>query len=189
MKIVKDQINLLPIEEKRDSPFLKNGYLLGIVVLLGWIAAFGVQFKREWDVKQELVSLTEQKQKLFPELSRLEKEFGPASDLAKKRQKEALVEDFLTERVLWSEVFKQFSRLVPKGLWFDNLEGSSSGKTEIKIKGGALNYSALSQFMLSLEASGYFINPQLRFAQKVTVKGRDLVNYEILCETKRKAVK
>ena len=94
--------------------------------------------------------------------------------------KAALVNRLLGDRVLWSEVFKQFSLLVPKGLWFDSLEGSSAGKAEIRLRGGSFNYVSVAEFMLAMEKSGYFEKPQLMFAQKSMVQGQEVVGFEIV---------
>jgi len=101
------------------------------------------------------------------------------------QQQAALINSLLQERVLWSEVFKQFSFIVPKGLWFDNLEGNTDGRAEIKIKGGAFNYLSVAEFMLSMEKSAFFEKPQLVYAQKAVVQGQDVIGFEILCIIKR----
>jgi Tfp pilus assembly protein PilN len=90
--------------------------------------------------------------------------------------------------VLWSEVFKQLSLIVPKGLWFDYLEGIADGTTRIKIKGGAFSYLSIADFMLSMEKSGYFERSQLSYAQKVLVQGQDVVGFEIICGMKKEQV-
>jgi Tfp pilus assembly protein PilN len=100
-------------------------------------------------------------------------------------ERAAVILGILGDRVLWSEVFVQFSRIVPKGLWFDNLEGSATGTAEVRIKGGALSYLAIAEFMLSMEKSNYFEKPQLVYAQKAVVQGQEIVGYEIIAAIKR----
>ena len=100
-------------------------------------------------------------------------------------EKAWLIQSILSERVLWSEVFKQFSLIVPRGLWFDSLEGNSTGKAEMKIRGGAFSYRTVSEFMLAMEKSPYFEKPQLLSAQKVMVQGQETVGFEIVCGVKK----
>jgi Tfp pilus assembly protein PilN len=185
MKRAKDYINLLPRKEKAPYPVMAT---IVFLFVLSWIAVFGLQLKRAWDLRDELGPLAAQNQMLQQELALMKKELGPASAFGVTQEKGALIRDLLTQRVLWSDVFKQFSVIVPPGVWFDSLEGNSTGRTEIKIRGGAVNYLTLGQFMTVLEKSGYFRAPQLRYAQKAVVKGREIVNYEITCEIKRESV-
>ena len=86
-----------------------------------------------------------------------------------------------THRVLWSEVFKQFSRIVPGGMWFDNLEGSVAERAEIRIMGGAFNYLSVAEFMLAIEDSAYFDKPQLLYAKRAMVQGQEVIGFEIVC--------
>jgi hypothetical protein len=111
----------------------------------------------------------------------LRKELAVVSPTGMTKDKASLIQDILKERVEWSAVFKHLSVIVPKGLWFDYLEGIADGKAEIKIKGGAFNYFSISDLMLTMERSGYFENPQLSYAQKVIVQGQDVVGFEIIC--------
>jgi hypothetical protein len=70
-------------------------------------------------------------------------------------------------------------------LWFDSLEGTASERAEIRIRGGAFNYLSVAEFMLVMEKSGYFENPQLAYAQKAVVQGQDVIGFEIICGIKR----
>lgn len=185
MRIEKDYINLLPRKEKKPFPLVKASSLVVLLFAFAWLAAFGLQVKRALELKKELGSLTAQKQMLQQVLVSHQKELGPAAVFGATEEQSALIRNLLVERVLWSEVFKQFSLIVPSGVWFDTLEGNSSGRTEIKIMGGAVNYPTMGQFMTAMEKSGYFANPQLRSARKAVVKGREVVAFQITCETKR----
>ena len=178
MKTVKDYINLLPPKEKGPSLFTNRGIAPALLFALIWLGLFGWQAKQQWDLKNRLAPLTAQKLALQQQADVLRKELGITAT-SSGGNNAALIQSLLEERVLWSEVFKQFSLLVPKGLWFDSLEGSTSGKAEIKIKGGAFNYLSIAAFMLSMEKSGYFSNPQLYYAQKTMAQGQEVVGFEI----------
>jgi hypothetical protein len=187
MKMVKDYINLLPREEKRAADPGGTTKVLLIIFVLAWGGAFGWQGKQAWDVKEHMKSLAWKKQALLQQLEAMYKELGitaPAG-AGMGQQRSAIIYTLLGERVLWSEVFKQFSRTVPKGLWFDNLEGSTAGRAEIKIKGGAFNYLSVAEFMLAMEKSNYFERPQLLYAQKNVVQGQDVIGFEIICGIKK----
>lgn len=184
MKAVKDYINLLPRKEKESTPFATWGVLLILLFMLVWLGLFGWQIKQQMDLKKKLAALTAQRQSLREQGDILRKELGiPAGSNA--LGKAALIQSLLEERVVWSSVFQQFSRIVPKGLWFDSLEGSAAGKGEIKIRGAAFSYGAITEFMVSMEKTGYFELPQLSYAQKAVIQGQDVVGFEIISGMKK----
>ncbi len=185
MKMVKDYINLLPREDTRAAGSGGTTKLLVTIFVLGWGAAFGWQGKLAWDLQEHLTTIAWKKYALVQQRDAMYKELGITAPVGMVQQKSALITTLLGERVLWSEVFKQFSRTVPKGLWFDNLEGSTTGRAEIKIKGGAFNYLSVAEFMLAMEKSNYFEHPQLLYAQKNIVQGQDVIGFEIVCGIKK----
>lgn len=185
MKPVKDYINLLPREEKKPFSFEKRGILLALLFVLVWLGLFGLQVREYRLFQKRFAALSAQRQNLQSQEDSLQKVLAAVSPKGMTRDKAALIQDILHERVLWSEVFKQFSRIVPSGLWFDYLEGIADGKAQIKIRGGAFSYVTIADFMASMEKSGYFVSPQLSYAQKSVVQGQDIVGFEIICDLKK----
>ncbi len=185
MKPIKDYINLLPQEEKKPSPFATWGVFLALLFILAWMGLFGRQVWQYRLLQNRNTILSSQKQALLLQTEALRRELAIVSPSGMTRDKAALIQDILQERVLWSEVFKQLSRIVPTGLWFDYLEGIADGKAQIKIKGGAFSYLSIADFMVSMEKSGYFEQPQLSYAQKAVVQGQDMVGFEIICGMKK----
>jgi Tfp pilus assembly protein PilN len=180
MKPAKDYINLLPQREKGPAIVTNRGYLIAILFIMIWVGLFGWQAKQQWDLKRRLAPLGVQQQALQQQADAMRKELGITSPGATSPEKAALIQTLLEERVLWSEVFKQFSFLVPKGLWFDSLEGNTAGNTaELRLRGGAYSYRTIAEFMLSMEKSGYFNNPRLSFARNTVVQGQEIVNFEV----------
>ncbi len=185
-KLEKDYINLLPRETKRTFSAANTWQLVTILFVLCWLVVFGLQLKQRWGLQAKLSALTAKKQALSREVASIRTELGVTVAPGSTPEKAALIQSLLKERVQWSEVFKQFSRVVPRGLWFDNLEGSTAGKAEIRIRGGSFNYQTIADFMLAMEQSSYFEKPQLLFAQKSVIQGRDVIGFEIICGVKRK---
>ncbi len=159
--------------------------MLAILFTAVWLALFGWQLKQTLDLRPRLDALTAKRQALQQQLTDLNKELGITVAPGTSPEKASLIQSILSERVLWSEVFKQFSLMVPKGLWFDSLEGSSEGKAQIKIRGGAFTYASVAEFMLAAEKSPNFEKPQLVYAQKTTVQGRDVIAFEIVFGIKK----
>ncbi|HYA86644.1 MAG TPA: PilN domain-containing protein [Nitrospirota bacterium] len=185
MKTAKEYINLLPTNKKK--PALTSGPWLvaGTLFVLVWLVLFGLKAKQWIDLQARLDSLMPQKQFLEQQAAALRAELGLTTAAGGTSEQAALIQSLLKERVLWSEVFQQFSRIIPRGIWFDSLEGSSVGEAEIKIRGGALTYRLISDFMLAMEQTGYFEKPELVFAQKSILQGRDIVGFEIHCGVKK----
>ena len=185
MKKTKDYINLLPLEEKRPRRAFGKAAIASGAFALVWLIVFGLQAKQVMDLRSRAAALTIKKQTLQDQLARIYKDLGIALPPGTSPEKAWLIQNILSERVLWSEVFRQFSMIVPKGMWFDSLEGSSAGKAEIKIRGGTFNYQTVAEFMLAMEKTPYFAKPQLIFAQKAVLQGRETVGFEIICGIKK----
>jgi Tfp pilus assembly protein PilN len=184
MPSVKDYINLLPREEIKPSLVMSRGGLLAILFTLVWLGLFGWQVYRQWEVDRRLAALLGQRQALRQQADVVIKELGIAA-AGSTPERAALVKSLLDDRVLWSEVFKQFSQIVPRGLWFDGLEGNTAGKVEIRIKGGAFTYLAVAEFISAMDKTGYFANPQLSYAQKALVQGQEVIGFEIISGIKK----
>ncbi len=184
MKPATDYVNLLPREEKKPTQPPGFTSIVIIVFVLVWIVLFGLKLKQRWDLKAKLDSVTAQKKTVEGQVAAIRAQLGITAPGANP-DRAALIQNLLKERVLWSEVFKQFSRIIPRGVWFDSLDGNSVGKAEIKIKGGSFNYVSVSDFMLAMEQSEYFSKPQLLYAQKTVVHGHDVIAFEIICGIKK----
>ena len=185
MKTAKEYINLLPSKEKKPTKTLSPWPVAGTLFILVWLVLFGLKAKQWMDLQGRLESLMPQKRILEQQVVSIRDELGLTTTSGANPEQASLIQSLLKERVLWSDVFQQFSRIIPHGVWFDSLEGSSVGEAEIKIRGGAFNYRLISDFMLAMEQTGYFENPELVFAQKSTVQGRDVVEFEIHCGVKK----
>ena len=143
MPSIKDYINLLPPEANKPSLVMGRGGLVVMLFTLVWLGLFGSQVKRHYEVDDRLATLVGQRQALQQQASVMLKESG-LTTAGSSPERAVLIQSLLDERVLWSEVFKQFSQIVPRGLWFDGLEGNTTGKVEIRIRGGALTYLAVA---------------------------------------------
>jgi Tfp pilus assembly protein PilN len=186
MSSVKDYINLLPHKANKPALVVNRWGLAAIVVTLVWLGLFGWQMKRHAEADHRLAAVQGQQQALQQQANVVLKELGLTAAAGSSAERAALVQTLLDDRVLWSEVFKQFSQIVPKGLWFDGLEGTTTGKVEIRIKGGAFTYLAVAEFMTAMERSGYFANPQLSYAQKIMVQDQEIIGFEIISGIRKK---
>lgn len=182
----REYINLLPADSAGARWVPGEGTVLAVLFAAGWAAVFGWQAAQMFRLQGQVDALEAKKAPLAQQLAMVRQQLGiTAPEGQMNPERAAVVMGILGERVLWSEVFVQFSRIVPKGLWFDTLEGSATGNAEVRIKGGALGYLAIAEFMMAMEQSRYFEKPQLVYAQKAVVQGQEIVGYEIVAVISR----
>ncbi len=185
MKPAKDYINLLPREKKKEhGPW--GPWLAALAVFVfAWGIVLGLTLRQRSELQDRLDAVLAQKKNLEQQLASVRAGLGLTAVQGASPERAALIQKLLSERVLWSKVFLQFSRIVPKGLWFDSLEGKTDGNAQITIRGGAFSYLTISEFMLAMEKSDYFEKPQLYSAQKSSFQGQDYVSFEIACGVKK----
>jgi len=185
MTTVKEYINLLPVIETKPARFMNAWSIGSLLFMLIWLLLLGLKAMQWRDLQTRRNSLEPQKKMLEQQLTSIREELGLTAVPGKDPETTTLIQNLLKERVLWSEVFHQFSQIIPHGVWFDSLEGSAGDTAEIRIRGGAFNYRLISDFMLGMEQSGYFVKPELLAAQKAAVQGHDVVGFDIRCGLKR----
>lgn len=61
----------------------------------------------------------------------------------------------------WGEVLNELRTLTPGNMWFEEFKVDSV-KSEMLVKGGALDYGAVAYFQRNLEHSEFFAQPQLK---------------------------
>jgi Tfp pilus assembly protein PilN len=181
MSMTKDYINLLPKRKKQRLPRAGRWTLSALLFVLAWSLVLGVEGIELYRFRSKAAALETTKQARLQELNLLYKELGIIGSEEMSRETSAIITSLMSERVLWSRVFREFSRIVPQGLWFDSVEGTAAERAEIKIRGAAFSYLTISEFLRSMETTGFFRSPQLMFAQKAVHQGHDVIAFEILC--------
>jgi Tfp pilus assembly protein PilN len=79
----------------------------------------------------------------------------------------------------WGQILNELRTLTPGSLWFEDFKVDST-KSEISIKGGALDYGAVAYFQRNLEHSEFFAGPQLRRTEAQVSNGRtSYVQFEL----------
>jgi Tfp pilus assembly protein PilN len=79
----------------------------------------------------------------------------------------------------WGQILNELRTLTPGSLWFEDFKVDST-RSEISIKGGALDYGAVAYFQRNLEHSEFFAGPQLRRTEAQVSNGRtSYVQFEL----------
>jgi len=109
------------------------------------------------------------------------------------------VKGLLKDRILWSEVFREASLILPPNVWLTSIDatepvpavsgGSPSGARpsqategkQIKFTGFAKSYAAVTQFISALERSDKFTEVALVYSQKNDASDSEQASFEIAC--------
>ncbi|MEB3195798.1 MAG: PilN domain-containing protein [Candidatus Sericytochromatia bacterium] len=71
----------------------------------------------------------------------------------------------------WGAILNELRTLTPGNMWFEEFRVDSA-KSELLLKGGALDYGAVAYFQRNLEHSEYFSGPTLRRTENLPAEGR-----------------
>lgn len=201
---MKTSINLVAeiLERERfpvEKLLLPGSLFLPLVILL---LASAWEALNARALSQQLSQLTVQRDALTNEVIRLTQEitsFERQETIERQEAEKKLtaVKGLLKDRVLWSEVFREVSFVVPPGVWLTSIEtvepgspigdGGSSGARpaqtlegkQVKFIGFAKSNAAMTQFISALERSEHFMEIALIYAQRSDEPGSQQVNFEI----------
>ncbi|MEB3329270.1 MAG: PilN domain-containing protein [Candidatus Sericytochromatia bacterium] len=186
-------INLLP-EELRDSggsassgggPEIDREALVPIAIGVGvalLLFATPTVLRSAW-FEPTAVELAERESEVQAEIDKYNTSLkdlqaqGDRREMLKKQY--ATLQSVAGVAPSWGQILNELRTLTPGSLWFEDFK-VDSGKSEISIKGGALDYGAVAYFQRNLEHSEYFAGPQLRRTQAQVSSGRtSYVQFEL----------
>ncbi len=123
------RVNYIPLKARPKRPS-KAPYLLAVMVYVFAMFFLGakigkvMQFKREAKGKRDFLSvLTSNLGKNVPALAKLENMTAEGNNLIRRG---SILQDLNTANIDWAGVLYEFSRAVPEGLWFEELELNSA---------------------------------------------------------------
>ncbi|TAK07769.1 MAG: hypothetical protein EPO39_05860 [Candidatus Manganitrophaceae bacterium] len=164
---MKEHINLFQpdlLEGTLKAKTPKKKQLLGtsaVVFLLLFIVVFYIQDgKKQILLKREVDAILQQRQQLEQQMASL----GVLSGEKNGAGRLLTVEAILKERIAWSRVLVEVSRVVPEGVWITALENSA--EKGVRLDGFALSYPKVTDLMSSLEVSPLFQDVLLDFSRQ-----------------------
>jgi Tfp pilus assembly protein PilN len=163
-----------------------GGVVLLTVLSLGYVWKVSV-------LKKEVRDLTVQRDKTQQELARLNGDIGKLTKESQAgqeitAQQLAAMKDLLKNRILWSDVVREVSFLVPDGVWLTRVESTdsksvgllpSSAEAGLRFVGVAQSQSAVNHFISALERSPSYGYVSLVYAQKGSGEGVQGMNFEL----------
>ena len=171
--------------------------VLGFGAILGWYL-WELRSERVLDV--QIQYLTTDRARLQKEMQVLTNEISAATRLTSPEpsvlvQQLEAVRSLLKTRILWSEVLRHVSFLVPEGVYLTRVESSQSKATdasspsrarEIRMVGFAQSLTKITYLLAELEASEYFTDIGLVYAQKSSEPSGSRVKFELVGSVRKK---
>ncbi|HUK55940.1 MAG TPA: PilN domain-containing protein [Nitrospiria bacterium] len=194
---MKSYINLIAPEILfEEKPFSFKQRAIPVSVATGAVVLVVFSLGYWWKVstmKKEVQELTIQRDKTQQELARLNGEIASLSAGAQAGQgvaaeQLAAMRDLLKNRILWSDVVREVSLLVPDDVWLTRLESTDSKSggfmppsTEagLHFAGMAQSQAAINRFIAALEHSPRYGYVSLIYAQKEPGEGAQGMSFEL----------
>ncbi|HTN44363.1 MAG TPA: PilN domain-containing protein [Nitrospiria bacterium] len=194
---MKSHINLIAAEillGEKPFSFKQKAGPMGVAAGVFFLGVFSLGLLwKESLLKKDVRDLTVQRDKTQLELTRLNEEVG---GLAKETQagqeitaqQLAAMKDLLKNRILWSNVLRETSYLVPEGVWLTRMESTdpksgglmpvSATENGLRFVGVAQSQAAINRFISALERSPHYGYVALVYAEKGSA-GAQGMNFEL----------
>lgn len=134
--------------------------LSSFICLVLYATSLQLSFKLQ-TTRLKHLSIEEQAQ-----TERINQMLSEVKKLEKDRNRIMFIRSVLGKKTYWSEVFREFSHLIPEGLW---LTGFTSvyveGARRLVLKGEATSANKVAGFLLSVEQSPLFGKATLIFSE------------------------
>lgn len=164
--MVKEHINLFQPELLEGTAEAKTprrqrwvGALVGVFFV--FLLVFYVQDEKKQSLlKREVDAILQQREQLQQQMAALSTMTLSGEKIHSFLTEEALMK----ERVAWSRVLIEVSRVVPEGVWITGLENNVG--EAVRFDGFAVSYQKVTELMSLLEASSMFQDVFLDFSRQ-----------------------
>jgi Tfp pilus assembly protein PilN len=155
------QPDLLEGTAKAKSPRKKQWIGASFGALFVLLVVFYIQDeKKQILLKREVDTILQQRQQLQQQMAALASAALPGEEAQRFLTEGAL----LKERVAWSGVLVEVSKVVPEGVWITGLENNAT--QGVRFDGFAVSYQKVTDLMSALEASPMFQDVLLDFSRQ-----------------------
>jgi Tfp pilus assembly protein PilN len=160
------RINLLP-RELRPKIDLTSDHFVGIsaVLLLAYVGVCSVYYPMRARIQQnQLIKLESADAEIAAKIAPLTEQLK--TDESRER-KLAYLQSLLGRKTRWSETFKEFSHILPEGVWFVGLTSDlTEGNRHLVLKGEAVSQRKIAEFFAELENSKLFSGSTINYSEK-----------------------
>lgn len=155
------QPDLLDGTAKAKRPRKKEWIVASVGVFFLLVVLFYVRDeKKQILLKREVDAIMQQRQELKQQMAAL----ASATLAGEEAQRFLTEEAILKERVAWSSVLVEVSRVVPEGVWITGFENNAA--QGVRFDGFAASYQKVTDLMASLETSPLFQDVLLDFSRQ-----------------------
>lgn len=148
------RINLLPKEERRPGiAYARISAFFLTLVLLIIVAVYGVGTIQVWKVQQDLADVQNRYETVQPVRLAMEQ----AGDKQKQIDaKMGLVNSLMKLRTTPYNLMTRVAELMPDKIWIDSTKVIQNDVGTLEMKGEAIEYPAIAEFISRMENSGLF---------------------------------
>lgn len=171
--------------EKQMGPVQRIIIMMSVICLAALAALYGYQKMYEAGRRKDLATFRKSSETLAPSVEKIER----LATLKKGvRNYQGLYKGLAGVQPRWEGLLKELSAIAPENLYLEQLEiRSLSDKKLINLRGVIFGGqtpvdSALSNFLVKLEASPFFRNINLISSEKGRIYDYKAVNFYITCE-------
>lgn len=161
------QPDLLEGAAKARTPRKRQWAVASVGIFLILFILFYIQEeKKQILLKREVDAILQQRQQLEQQMAAL------APGTLPRGERSSLTEEMiLKERIAWSRVLVEVSRVVPEGVWITGFENNAG--EGVRFDGFAVSYQKVTDLMASLETSRMFQDVLLDFSRQNTERKVD----------------
>ncbi|MFQ5580854.1 MAG: PilN domain-containing protein [Nitrospiria bacterium] len=161
-------INLLQPEflEVGGEVSAKKGFLSLIIVVMV-LVLFGYYFqdqKRGEELRAEVETLRRERDQLLRRVEAVSPMGKPEVTRVSPRLDPVRINRILKERVSWSRILKEFSFIIPKGIWITEMKNTDG--EGVRISGFSQSHNKVTEMISSMETSRFFKDVNLEFSRR-----------------------
>lgn len=166
------RINLLPHGERRSKRSMTRIFTVAsILYIIVLICIYGYGAYSLWSIECQLGETRAKYQLLSPTQEKMQAANAKQQII---NSQNALLVSLTNERKSWYAIISHLGVITPPQVWLSEL--GAGEKNIVKVKGTALTYSDLANFMQKFEQDNYFVDPLL---DKAETDAKMLTNFEI----------
>ncbi len=171
------KINLLPRERIRRPAIAPRLLVaLAFVAVLAAVALTTVYLNvRNARVRAQIDEVNARIEALKPQVAEVE---GLQRQIAEARRKEQLLRELQSLRIPWEKVLNELRKITPTDVWLTGVDAKGEGS--LAFRGFGLSYESVARFMVSLDASPMFQEPDLTLGQKQVQGNRDVISFVVI---------
>ncbi|MEW6408534.1 MAG: PilN domain-containing protein [Nitrospirota bacterium] len=158
---MKEYVNLLPLEYlPRKIPLWQKMGLMFLILCLSFaVVVTGSKFGRVKEFQRDIKRITQQKLSISSEVERLKKEIAN-KEQRQKEEAEAMkmLKGLLQDKVLWSEMMREISFVIPEGVWLTKIDTTPVGTDRlVRFSGRATKSHLVMRFFSMMEERSHYI--------------------------------